>query len=155
MADKKEGARRSHGSRTVGQHKKEQRAFLDSLAESANVTWACKATRVPRATVYEWREADPKFAKAWDEATELGTDALEDEAIRRGHAGVDKPVYQGGEKVGVVREYSDTLLIFMLKARRPEKFKERAQLEHRIPLIDQFMEAVSGKSRGLPKPLQR
>ena len=147
-------ARRPHGNRTVAQYKKEQRAFLDALAESANVTWACKAAKIPRRTAYEWREADPKFAKAWEEAVDLGTDALEDEAIRRGHAGVDKPVYQGGEKVGVVREYSDTLLIFMLKARRPEKFKERAQIDHKIPLIKQFMETVCGKSRGLPKPLQ-
>jgi hypothetical protein len=27
--------------------------------------------------------------------------------------------------VGTIRDYSDTLLIFMLKARRPQKFRER------------------------------
>ena len=29
-----------------------------------------------------------------------------------------------------MRRYCDTLLIFMLKARRPEKFKERTSTEH-------------------------
>ncbi|HXF65635.1 MAG TPA: hypothetical protein VNK67_02905 [Burkholderiales bacterium] len=150
----KKPARVPYASRTVAQQKKDKAAFLEALAETANVTWACRAAGLPRRVAYEWREADRAFAKAWEEAVELGTDALEDEAIRRGHQGVDKPVYQGGRKVGTVREYSDTLLIFMLKARRPEKFKDRAEIDHKIPLIKQFMEAVSGKSRGLPKPLQ-
>src|SRR5829696_3541694 len=30
---------------------------------------------------------------------------------------------------GEVQEYSDTLVIFLLKARRPEKFKDRAQID--------------------------
>ena len=94
------------------------------------MTYACRAARLPRARAYEWREADPDFAKAWDDAVERGTDALEDEAVRRAMQGVLKPVYQGGKKVGAIREYSDTLLIFLLKARRPEKFKER--IEHGI-----------------------
>jgi hypothetical protein len=38
--------------------------------------------------------------------------------------GVDKPVYQGGVLVGYVREYSDQLLVTLLKAHRPEKFRD-------------------------------
>ena len=55
----------------------------------------------------------------------MGTDALEDEALRRAFHGSERPVFQGKELVGYVRDYSDTLLIFMLKARRPEKYRER------------------------------
>jgi hypothetical protein len=51
---------------------------------------------------------------------------LEDEAKRRAHDGIDEPVFYQGEKCGVVRKYSDNLLIFMLKARRREKFSERS-----------------------------
>ena len=29
-----------------------------------------------------------------------------------------------------MREYSDTLLIFMLKARKPDVYRERASIEH-------------------------
>jgi hypothetical protein len=109
---------------------KKREAFLAALEKTANVSRACQTARIPRRSVYDWREADEEFAKAWEEALERGTDALEDEAIRRAHQGVLKPVYQGGKKVGTIREYSDTLLIFMLKARRPEKFKER--IEHGV-----------------------
>jgi hypothetical protein len=99
--------------------------FLARLVEGASIHAAATAAGIGRTTAYEWRDAEPEFAAAWDEAVEAGTDALEDEAIRRARSGVDEPVYYQGEKVGVVRRYSDTLLIFMLKARRPDKFKER------------------------------
>jgi hypothetical protein len=52
-------------------------------------------------------------------------DQLEQEARRRAHDGVRKPVYQGGKRVGYIQEYSDTLLIFLLKGLRPEKYRER------------------------------
>lgn len=144
--------------KTLGERRKKrapetaaQRAvFLDVLSETAIVVYACKQAGLSRRTAYNWRDADPEFAKEWEYAAELGTDALEDEAIRRATVGVLKPVYQGGKKVGSVRELSDNLLMFILKARNPEKFKDRAQVDHKIPLIKQFMEAVSGKSRGLP-----
>jgi hypothetical protein len=103
-------------------------AFLGALAETGgNVTAACKKAKLPRATAYEWRDEDEAFRKDWDAALEIGTDALEDEALRRARDGVKKPIYQQGKRVGYVQEYSDTLLIFMLKARRPDKFRERIQ----------------------------
>jgi hypothetical protein len=40
-----------------------------------------------------------------------------------------KPVFQNGEQVGVIREYSDTLLIFLLKGHRPERFKDRRETQ--------------------------
>lgn len=102
--------------------------FLYALSELAAITGACEASDVPRVTVYNWRERDPDFAKAWDEALEKGIDALEDEMMRRAKQGVEKPVYQGGLKVGTVREYSDTLAIFLAKGRRPERYRERTEL---------------------------
>lgn len=139
---------------------KQRDAFLDALAQTANVSAACKAAKVPRRTAYDWKDADPEFRKAWDAALELGTDALEDEAVRRAHEGTLKPVYQGGKKVGTIREYSDTLLIFMLKGRRPDRFKDRMAAEHtgkgggpivhdhRHSMSDEQLEAVAAGSRG-------
>ena len=59
----------------------------------------------------------------------MGADMLEDEAVRRAKDGVERPVYQGGKLVGHVQEYSDTLLIFLLKGARPEKYRDRVQRE--------------------------
>jgi len=105
--------------------------FLKALAQGASVTKAAQRAGFARQYAYELRDEDEEFAEAWDVAVEAGTDALEDEAVRRGKEGVRKPVYQGGKLAGYVREYSDTLLIFMLKGRRPETFKERVEQTHR------------------------
>ena len=109
--------------------------FLDVLRQTGgNVSRACAAIDLTRTRAYEWRAADPLFAEAWDEAVELGTDELEEEARRRAFRGVDEPVFYQGEVCGEIRKYSDTLLIFLLKGRRPEKYRERAeitgQMEH-------------------------
>ncbi len=85
--------------------------FLAALGEGLSVAGAAKLAGVGRQTVYDWRKRDGEFAAAWDDAIETGTDNLEDEARRR-------PM-----------STSDTLMIFLLKARRPDKYKERRASE--------------------------
>lgn len=110
--------------------------FLAALsANGANVTKAAATTGISRVEWYRTRREEPDFAKAWEEALEHGTDALEDEAVRRGTEGTLRPVFHQGVECGQVREYSDTLLIFMLKARRPEKFKDRVSNEHNVKAL--------------------
>ena len=111
-------------SRTTRTSKKKG-GFLDALAETCNVARAAELAGVARSTVYDWRVADSDFADEWEHALDLGADALEDEATRRAVEGVDEPVFYQGKACGVVRRYSDTLLIFLLKGRRPEKYRDR------------------------------
>jgi hypothetical protein len=104
--------------------------FLDALKSTASVSSAAKAIGVSRTAIYELRKNDPVFAADFEAAGALATQRLEDEAIRRAFHGVRKPVYYQGEKVDELVEYSDTLLIFLLKGRDPERFAERAKVEH-------------------------
>lgn len=84
--------------------------------------------------VYEQRRADELFAAAWDDALDQASDLLEKEARRRAHDGWDEPVFgslgnnQGSGEIGTVRKYSDTLLIFLLKGARPEKYRDRHEV---------------------------
>ena len=55
---------------------------------------------------------------------ELGTEALEYEAVRRAYHGVAEPVFYNGVQCGSVTKYSDKLLMFLLKARNPAKYRE-------------------------------
>ena len=103
--------------------------FLRELASTGNVSGASKRARTSRMTVYRLRDEDADFRALWDEAIEIAVDALELEARRRAHKGTLDPVYQGGQLVGKVRKFSDTLLIFLLKAHRPDKFRDRASVE--------------------------
>lgn len=107
---------------------KKREEFLAVLSEGASVTAAAAKVGMSRRGMYDARDADEEFKKAWDDAVEQGTDLMEDEGHRRAIEGVKEPVYYQGAEVGYVRKYSDTLLIFFLKARRPDKYRERADI---------------------------
>jgi len=102
--------------------------FLACLRKKGNVSLATKAAKIGRQTVYDRRKADALFAQAWDEALEEAGDWLEEEARRRAQDGTLKPVFYQGTKVASIREYSDTLLIFLLKGIKPDKYRERREL---------------------------
>jgi hypothetical protein len=104
--------------------------FLIGLGETGMVASACERAGVQRSTAYRLRQRDEAFALAWADIESETTDRMEREALRRAVEGVAKPVYQKGELVGHVREFSDTLLIFMLKARKPEVYRENVRVEH-------------------------
>jgi hypothetical protein len=55
---------------------------------------------------------------------QLGTEALEYEAVRRAYHGVEEPVFYNGVQCGSVTKYSDKLLMFLLRARNPAKYRE-------------------------------
>ncbi len=103
---------------------KSKELFLAELALSPNVSQACAKGQISRTTAYEWKKEDESFAKSWEELLEASTDLLEAEARRRAHKGVEEPVFWQGKVCGAIQKYSDTLLIFLLKAHRPEKYRE-------------------------------
>jgi hypothetical protein len=109
-----------------------QEEVLAAFEELANVTKACKKAKVPRRTFYNWLKEE-EFNKQFEEALEICIGVLEDEATRRAIEGTLKPVYHQGVKIGSIREYSDTLLIVLLKARAPQKYKDRVANEHSGP----------------------
>lgn len=106
---------------------KSQNLFLEALSEGRTVAEAATAANISRSQVYKWRKADKEFDEDWNLAYEAGADALAAEAQRRGVNGVDEPVLYQGKICGVVRKYSDTLLMFMLKARDPLRYCDRAR----------------------------
>lgn len=108
--------------------KKARATFLEAVTLGLTVVQACQEAGVGRTTVYDWRDSDPEFAAAWDVAYDRGTDALEAEAQRRAFDGVVKPVTVAGEREEV-REYSDTLLIFLMKGRKPQRFRDNHKVE--------------------------
>src|SRR5207249_1300280 len=133
-APSQETASRGHRSRsmrgrrgTVGTPKKRdwKPAFVAALRDCGVVRYACTATGVPHTSAYRARVQDEGFRRDWAEALEEACDLLEAEAHRRAVEGVGVPVFHKGEICGHVRTYSDTLLIFLLKGYRPERFRDR------------------------------
>ena len=107
--------------------------FLDTLRGTGNVRLAASNADVARQVAYRARDSSAKFRADWDEALEEARELLEAEARRRAAIGVDEPVFYKGQVVGQIRKYSDNLLMFLLKAHWPEKFRENYAVEHSGP----------------------
>jgi hypothetical protein len=58
---------------------------------------------------------------------------LNGDDLRRCKDGVEEPRFYEGEVCGHVRKYSDTLAIFLLQARRPEKYSDKVTPTHQAP----------------------
>jgi hypothetical protein len=103
-------------------HKKK---FLEKYLKYYMVEPAAKAAGIERSTVYRWLKKDKDFAEKFEQARRDVLTVLEDEAFRRACKGVAEPVFYKGEECGEVQKFSDRLLITLLKAYAPEKYRER------------------------------
>ena len=109
---------------------KKRDEFLDELRQGHTVQASCSAVGLSRTALYGLRDRDEKFRAEWDAALEEGTECLEEEARRRAYEGTRNPVFHKGAIVGHIQEYSDTLLIFLLKGRKPEVYRDNATVKH-------------------------
>jgi hypothetical protein len=109
--------------------KRKRREFLAALSEGSFIGKACEVIGVTRQAVWKLQKADPEFARQVEVSRSVGASVIEDEAMRRGLHGVERPVFQAGKLVGHVREYSDTLLLALLRAHLPDKYTERQKTE--------------------------
>lgn len=101
--------------------------FLAALRNSGNVRAACQAAGVSRQLAYSHKEASKEFAAQWAEAMEDAIDVLEAVASQRAKAS------------------SDTLLIFLLKAHRPDKYADRLNVLHTIRREAERLAAETGE----------
>jgi hypothetical protein len=119
-------------------------------APGGSITRACRAAGVCRASFYNRRNEDEAFRAAVETALEEACDALEDEARRR------------------AMKCSDTLMIFLLKAHRPEKYRERYDVRTAVgvtlEVVEEIVEAAGGpaeaargqaSTNGTPSPASR
>jgi hypothetical protein len=111
--------------------------FLAALAKAPNVSAAARAAKIDRTTAYSARGRNPDFAAKRDEALEAAIDDLVGEAYRRARRGTKRPVFYAGKPCGFVREYSDTLAIFLLKCHRPSVYGSKPAPSD-VPGLDQI-----------------
>ena len=103
--------------------------FIERLKATGNITLAARGAGVSRQEVYKARNRNKTFRRQWEEALEDAVDLLAGEARRRA-TGMNRDVWYAGKVVGSEREYSDALLMFLLKAHRPHLYRENVKVEH-------------------------
>jgi hypothetical protein len=85
--------------------------FLDQYAKKISISQAAQSVGITRMTVLRWRESDPKFAEKFNEIDSTIVDNLQQRAIVRALTDSDAS--------------SATLLIFLLKAKMPDVYREK------------------------------
>jgi len=82
-------------------------AFLIEYESRGSLTAAATAAGIVRRTHYDWLEKDPEYVKSFEAAKLRAIDSLESVAFDRAFSG------------------SDLLLIFLLKANNPAKYRDK------------------------------
>jgi len=128
---------------SLSQSVRRKHAFLESYRQWANISYACEQSGVPRQNVYYWQEHDAEFAAQFKIASEAATERLEREAWRRAVEGspYQRTSYYRGEPVGTdfKTEYSDNLMMLLLRARRPDLYRERVDVA-----VNQIVKTIAG-----------
>lgn len=128
-----------HESQRVSAREKQrnQGAFLAALRESGNITRSAAAVGIDRGQHYDWLETDPTYPERAEEAFAAAADRLEEEARRRACDGLVRYKFRkDGEPLRHPEtgepyfelEYSDPLLICLLKAAKPTKYRDRKEV---------------------------
>lgn len=115
-----------------------KRAYLIALAMTGVKLRAAQVAGVSSRIMYgtEW-QADEAFKAAEVRAQGMAADVLEAELYRRAVEGTVEPAgWYKGEAGGLVRKFSDVLLIFALKGALPDKYKDRLEFKGMVANID-------------------
>ena len=103
--------------------------FIERLKATGNITLAAAGAGVTRQNVYRARSRSKTFRRQWDEAMDEAVDLLAGEARRRA-TGINRDVWYASEKVGEENVYSDALLMFLLRAHRPQLYRDNVKMKH-------------------------
>ena len=103
-----------------------QARFIEALADTGMVQAACEAVDMSVQSAYRLRRAPggESFAHAWTVALDHAAGVLADLAFSRAIQGVDEPIYdRDGARIGVKTRYNDRMVMFLLRAYRPDQFR--------------------------------
>lgn len=103
--------------------------FLDQYAKKISISQAAQLVGISRNTVTRWREADPTFNEKFKEIDNTIVDNLQQRAIVRALTDSDQS--------------SATLLIFLLKAKMPEIYREKIVHEVNLRFMNTLITDVT------------
>jgi hypothetical protein len=166
------------GAYSPDERMEKQARFLMVYRECGNVKYSCEMAGISRETFYQWKRQYKTFQKLLEEVEPDVDDTVEYAAYEEGVLGVIEPVVSMGQpvyeyvpdldeegnpqydskgkplmkrgKMLTVRKRNATVLITLLKARLPHKYREKQQIEHSGSL-----EVLNGARNALLSDLER
>ena len=132
-------------------HEVQRTGALTSSCASMGFTYGAVKELLKRAN----EDGDDRWQSYWDQSLALYIEDVEMEAVRRARFGTNKPVFYRGQEVGFVKEYSDQLMMMLLKALNPSKYRENLKIEADVKTgvlvvperssVDDFLKEIEDK----------
>jgi hypothetical protein len=146
--------------RSDGWTPQRQRDFIAALADGGCVEQAAREASMSVTSCYRLRRSPgaESFAAAWDAALAQAARRLVDLAFDRAINGSDEPVFdKEGFRVGRRTRYNDRLLMFLLRAYMPDRFRHAHQGirypdEEQPPVLPPVEEAIRRLEPVPPEP---
>lgn len=114
-------------------------SFLSLLYDGFSVSKAAKVVSLARSFVYDLRDRDEEFAKAWKKNQLLGhkhrCDLIEDAIWKRAMDGYEEETKRNGKVVKSVTKVDNNLLARLAEAEMPDKYG-RVKVDATIGLDD-------------------
>lgn len=125
-----------------------KKRLLEAYAKLGSMSAAAEATGINRHHHKYWMKQSAEYREAFQAAEDEATEVLEREARRRAFEGREEPVFWNGQQIGTVRKPSDLLLIFLLKAKKPDIYREirtsataNVAVQTAVKIVHEFHEA--------------
>lgn len=127
-----------------------QDAFLAALSRCPVITRAAQQVGIGREVHYDWLHGDPTYRPRYEAAMIAAGDALEEKAMEWALDGWLEPVFHEGKIVGHIQKIDTRHTRDMLRAAKPEKYRQRHELTGKDgkPLFD--LDAIRAWMSGEP-----
>lgn len=127
--------------------KTKAKTFLSVLADTCNVSEACRTSGIAMTVAYRRRKMDAGFRASWGEAIAIAYQRLELVLLERAFSGVEKVVTRRDGSEERMREYSNQLGLSLLKMHRSTAVE--AELELPPTEIEEIRKRLIQKVRRL------
>ena len=129
--------------------KAKARAFLEALADTCNVSEACRRSGVPMTVAYRRRKMDAAFRAEWAEMIAIGYQRLEAVLLQRAFNGTERVVTRRDGSEERMHEYPNQLGLQLLKMHRETAME--ADTEMAPEDVDEIRERIVRKLQRLKK----
>jgi hypothetical protein len=123
--------------------------FLTVLADTCNVSEACRRSGVPMTVAYRRRKMDAAFRAAWNEQIAIGYQRLEAVLLNRAFNGTEKVITRKDGSEERMLEYPNQLGLTLLKMHRETAIEADSELPETD--IDEIRERLVRKLQRLKK----
>jgi hypothetical protein len=98
-------------------------ACLAAYRKTFSVRATAKRPGIAETRHHHWLQQDAAYRQAFASVQSEVVDNLRDQVLELAVEGWVEPVFYRGRQCGTIRHYSDRLLMLLLKAWKPEKYR--------------------------------